>query len=187
MKKLILCAAVVIAAMGANAQKAKSDSKSTPKSQFSIGVEGSLPIGDFAKAYSFGFGGSVQGDFWVAPELALTANVGYISYSGKSVTTTYTAGTTTVSTTTKYPSNGLVPVLAGIKYKFGGSMVYASAQLGAAFSTQSGGGSSFAYAPGIGFNFSPNFDALLKYQGYSSKGGNTSSAVGLRLAYTLGH
>ncbi len=178
MKKLILCAAVVIAAIGANAQMKKAETKSTSKAQFSIGLEGSLPVGNFSNAYSFGFGGSVQGDFWVAPELALTANVGYISYTAKSIT----IGTVTY----KGSAAGLVPVLAGIKYKFGSSMVYGSAQLGAAFSTQSGGGTSFAYAPGIGYNFTPNFDALLKYQGYSNKGGNTSSAVGLRLAYTFG-
>ena len=173
--------AVVLAAISVNAQK-KTDSKEEQKVAFSVGVEGSLPVGTFADAYKFGIGGSAQVDFAVAPELALTLNAGYISYSGKS--TSFTIGG--VTTTYKNATAGLVPVLAGIKYKFGSSMVYGSAQLGAAFSTQSGGGTSFAYAPGIGYNFSKNVDVLVKYQGFSNNG-NSSSAVGLRLAYTFGN
>lgn len=181
MKKLILSLAVIAAAFGANAQ---SDKKEMKQWNFSIGAEGSLPIGDFGDGYQFGFGGSVQADYNVDANLAITANAGVLSYSGKTQTYSFTVFGTTTTTTVKNPTFTIVPVMAGIKYTFGGSSVYGSAQIGAAFNTKSGGTTSLAYAPGIGYKFSPNFDALVKYQGFSANS-TTSSAVGLRVAYTF--
>ena len=60
--------------------------------------------------------------------------------------------------------------------------MYGSGQLGISFSTESGGGSLFTYAPGIGFKVSKNFDILAKYTGMS-KNGNSLNEVGVRLAY----
>ncbi|MEJ7609984.1 MAG: outer membrane beta-barrel protein [Ferruginibacter sp.] len=184
MKKVILCLAVVAAAFSANAQDAKMAVK---KFRFGVGVEAALPIGDFQEIAGFGIGGSVQGDYNVDPSLAITLNAGYISFSGKDVTINV-AG---VNFTTKYPNTGLVPVLAGIQYKFT-PQFFASAQLGIAFSTEEDGGSNFTYAPGIGYKFTPNFDALLKYTGYSVKSSGTSggsasalNTIGLRVAYTF--
>lgn len=177
MKKLILSAVVLVAAIGANAQTNSNGTAKAAASKFgfSVGVEAAIPVGTFGDAYSFGIGGSAQGDIWVAPELAITINAGYINYSGKTI-----GGY-------KVPSVGVIPIMAGIKYKFAGSGVYASGQLGTGIFT--GGGSStssFAYAPGIGYNFSKNVDALLKYQAYS-KNSSSLGSVGLRIAYTFGN
>jgi hypothetical protein len=95
--------------------------------------------------------------------------VGYLNFSGKK----------------GYASSGIVPAMAGIKYLFSESKVYLSGQLGVAFSTESGGGSNFTYAPGIGYNISENVDVNLKYTGYSFKGGGTGGVVGVRLAYSF--
>lgn len=165
MKKVFLIAALAVASFSVNAQD---ESK---KINFSLGAEVALPIGDMGDVYSVGFGGSVQADYNLDETLALTLQAGYLNFSGKKVNGF------------KFPSTGIIPVMAGIKYTFGGN-VYASAQLGAAFSTEDGGGTSFAYAPGIGYKFSPNFDALLKYNGWSNDGASTS-AIGLRVAYTF--
>ena len=55
-------------------------------------------------------------------------------------------------------------------------------QLGVVFSTESGGGSAFAYAPGIGYTFDGGFEAGVRYEGWP-KDGFTTSQIGFRLAY----
>jgi hypothetical protein len=174
MKKVLLSVAIVAAAFGANAQK-----NDASKLKFSVGVEAAAPIGDFGDVSSFGIGGSVQGDYWVAPELALTLNAGYVNFMGKDYKITFGNTTTTV----KGADFGLIPVLAGIKYNFT-PQLYGSAQIGAAFSTEKNGGTSLNYAPGIGYKFSDHVDALLKYTGYSQDS-ETLSAIGVRVAYTF--
>ena len=184
MKKLFLSLAVIAATLSASAQ-----TKTTTTSPFrvSLGVDAVAPFGNLADVTPFGIGGSLQGDYNVDPTLALTLSAGYIDFLGKSQTYTYPGvGNVTV----KNPDFGLIPVLAGIKYSFT-PQVYASAQLGVAFSTKKNGGSNFTYAPGIGYKFSENFDILAKYTGYSVKnsgsGNNNTSlnTAGVRLAYTF--
>lgn len=172
MKKLILAFAVVaISIMTAKAQE--NDSKQL---MFSIGVEPALPIGDFNDAgYTFGIGGSLQGEYKVANDFGLTLNAGYMDYSAKDITvggTTFNGG-----------SFGVVPVLAGFKYYFS-PKVYGHGQLGVAIGTSKGSSSEFAYSPGIGFMLSRNFDILLKYQAYAESG-TTLGTIAARLAYNF--
>jgi Outer membrane protein beta-barrel domain len=187
MKKIILSVAVIALALGANAQKGSSEDEKPLK--ISVGVEAALPLSDFGKTYSFGVGASAQVDYNVAENLDVTGNIGYISFSGKTVTTPSQTilGITIPGTSIKYPALGYIPVLAGAKYHFSDNL-YGSAQLGVTIASASGGGgssSAFTYAPGIGYKFTENLDALLKYTGYSGKGGGSSSTVGLRVAYTF--
>ncbi len=174
MKKVFFITALTVASFAGFAQDDKKEA-SKPFT-FSVGVEGALPLGDFGDTYNFGIGGSIQGDYKVADELAITLNVGYISYSGKSITVL--PGFPTV----KVDALGLVPVLAGIKYWFSPN-VYGSGQLGLSFATGSGSGSNFTYAPGIGFQVQ-KFDFLLKYTGISGDGSSLNS-IGLRAAYNF--
>lgn len=175
MKKLLLVFAITAIVTSTNAQK---DARTKPF-LFSIGVEGSLPIGDFSDTHDVGIGGSVQGEYKPDTDLGLTLNAGYITYSGKKVNLP-------VLGSYKYPSFGLIPVLAGVKYYFGGG-AYAHGQLGIGMGTDEGQGSNFMYAPGLGYMFAPGLDAELKYVGLSSKGENTGSlnSIGLRLAYNF--
>ncbi len=181
MKKLFFIAALTATSFGAFAQKDKEESKTLG---FSVGVEGSLPMGTFGDSYSAGFGGSVQGDYKVADKLAITLNAGYISYSGKSYQTLvgFDVNFNPIYGTAKLKSLGLIPVLAGVKYWFS-SNVYGSGQLGLSFASGSGTGSNFTYAPGVGVKFS-QFDVLLKYTGISATGGSLN-AIGLRAAYNF--
>jgi Outer membrane protein beta-barrel domain len=176
MKKIILSVAVIALALGVNAQKGSSEDAQPLK--FSVGIEAALPLGDFGKISSFGIGGTAQADYNVASDLDITLNAGFISFAGKSVNI---AGFGSV----KYPTVSYIPVLGGIKYHFTEN-VYGSAQLGLTFASASGAGSSsaFTYAPGVGYKFTENIDALLKYTGYSADGGSTST-IGLRVAYTF--
>ena len=165
MKKLIFALAIVgFSTMGAQAQDA---AKSTT---LSIGVNAGLPTSS-PSVYSVAFGADLQADFSVAPTTKITASAGYESYSVKSK---YGSG-----------SNGFVPLLAGAKFFFGDEhKMYGHAQVGYAFSTEKGGGGSFAYAPSIGYYFSPKFDASLKYLAFS-KNSTTLGNIGVRLAYNF--
>ena len=163
MKKLFFIAAITVTSFAVQAQD-----EAQPIA-FSIGLEAALPMGNLSDIASFGIGGSAQVDYTIAPTLALTLNAGYISMSFKDE---IGGG-----------SLGYIPVLGGIKYAFS-EQLYGSAQLGATFYSKSGGGTSFTYAPGLGYRFSPNFDAMLKYTGWSQKDVE-ESALGLRIAYTF--
>jgi Outer membrane protein beta-barrel domain len=173
MKKTILSLAIIGISITAFTQKKEDDLQMF---KFSVGVEAALPLGDFGKAYTFGIGGTAQADYKVAEDLALNLNAGYISFQPKSITV--------LGATVKGKAVGYVPILAGVRYYFT-EEVFALAQLGITIATASGTSSSlFTYAPGIGYKFSDNVDAALKYTGYS-KDGNNSSTIGLRVAYTF--
>lgn len=164
MKKLILMVAVVaFTTLSAQAQ----DSKST---SLSVGVNVGLPTSS-PSVYSLAFGADLQADFSVAPTTKITASAGYENYSVKSK---YGGGST-----------GIIPLLAGAKFFFGeGSKAYGHAQIGYSFSTESGGGGAFAYAPSVGYYVSPNFDLALKYLA-ASKNGATNGSINLRAAYNF--
>ena len=171
MKKLLFIVAIAAISTTTFAQK-KAAASSDSKIIFSLGVEAGLPVGSFGDFYSFGIGGSLQGEYLVAKELGITLNAGYIDYLGKTINGV------------KVAAAGIVPVMAGLKYNFTGGP-YIHGQLGAGFGTQSGAGTSFAYAAGIGYGFTKAIDAEVKYQAYSNNGA-TSGTVGLRLAYNFG-
>ena len=167
MKKIILAIAIVaFTTIGTQAQDAKSTT-------LSIGVNAGIPTSS-PSIYSIGFGADLQADFAVAPTTKITASAGYENFSVKS----------------KYSdlgmeSAGIIPLLAGAKFLFGeGSKVYGHAQLGYGIGTEKGSEGSFAYAPSIGYYFSPNFDGSIKYLAFSNNG-STLGIIGLRLAYNF--
>ena len=152
MKKLFLALAVV--AFSTMAAQAQDNNMAAKKTTLSIGVNVGAPTSS-PSVYSIAYGVDLQADFAVAPTTSITASAGYENYSVKSK---YGSG-----------SNGFVPLLVGAKFYFGDMhKMYGHAQVGYAFSTQSGGGGSFAYAPSIGYYFSPKFDASLKYLAFSN-------------------
>jgi hypothetical protein len=137
---------------------------------FSIGAEFAYPVGLFGEVYSSAIGASVQGNFAVTKNAALTLNIGYLSYFLKN---TYGGG-----------SEGFIPVLGGVQFNISPA-IFGAVQLGLTFSTISGGGSAFTYSPGVGYNISRKINALLKYTG-KVKSAIASNAIGLRVAYTFG-
>ena len=173
MKKTILFFAIIGISAAAFSQKKEDDLQML---KFSVGVEAALPLGDFGKGFTFGIGATAQADYKVTDDLALNINAGYISFLPKS--------TTVLGTTFKGKAVGYIPILGGIRYYFN-EQVFALAQLGVTIATASNASTSlFTYAPGIGYKFSENVDAALKYTGYSKNGIN-SNTIGLRIAYTF--
>ncbi|KAA9041136.1 hypothetical protein FW778_03610 [Ginsengibacter hankyongi] len=166
MKKTILAVAVLtISIASVKAQ----DDKSSKKTGISIAVNAGIPISS-PSVYSFAFGADLQADFAATEGLKITASGGYENYSIKS---SFGGG-----------RSGFIPLLAGAKFNLGSDKVYGHAQLGYAFSTESGGGGAFAYAPSIGYYFSPNFDGSIKYLAFS-KNSTTIGEIGVRLAYNF--
>lgn len=173
MKKLFLLTAIagIFAFTNASAQKDPAMSGS----KLGVGVEFGLPVGDFGDYYNLGVGGSLVYQKPVAENLNFTASAGYISFKSKEF-----AGLTT--------SFGTIPVKAGIRYFFAENF-YGGAELGAAFSTEDGGGTSFAYAPGIGVEFpvadKAALDLGVRYEGWS-RDSRTNGFVGIRAAFNFG-
>ena len=164
-KVLLLTAFSAISFLGFSQDKQAS---SNPLS-FSGGLELAMPMGDMATGYSFGIGASLQMDYNVASKTDLTVNAGYMSFSGKDG-----AG-----------SQGMIPVLAGVKYGFTDN-VYGSMQLGMLNVQGTDGApstSAFAFAPGVGYKVN-KMDFQLRYSS-ASKDGFTFSWLGLRAAYSF--
>jgi hypothetical protein len=159
MKRLFLAMAVIAISTATQAQK---------KTTLSIAANAGIPVSS-PSVYSFAVGGDLQADFAAATGLKITVSGGYENFSIKS---SFGSGST-----------GVVPLLAGAKFNLGSDKIYGHAQLGYGFSTQSGGGGSFAYAPSIGYYFSPNFDGSIKYLAFSNHG--TFGEIGVRLAYNF--
>ena len=161
MKRLIVAMAVIALSTATLQAQNKISTKKTV-----ISIAGNIGI-PTSEGYSFAAGGDIQADFGVAEGLAITLSGGYENYSVKS---SFGGG-----------SGYFIPVLAGAKFPFSTNL-YGHAQLGYGFGK--GGGGAFAYAPSVGYNFSPNFDASLKYLAFS-KSGSTLGSVNLRLAYNF--
>lgn len=172
MKKVLLIAALTAVSFAGFAQ----DKKEAKKFVFSAGVEAALPIGDFADAYSFGIGGTVQGAYNVASKTDITLNAGFISYSGKTVATV------------KVPSLNVIPVMAGLRYGFTDKL-YAHGQAGMSFWSSKVAGisvneSDFTWNLGVGYFITENIDAAIKFNSIGTAG-TASNAVGLRIAYNF--
>ena len=166
MKKILLTLAV----LGGVVFSSFAQSKSDGGGKFSIGLEAGLPVGNASNFYNFVIGGSLKYAQPIATDVAFTISAGYSSFMGKTISGS------------KIQAAGFVPVKAGIKYNFVESF-YGEAQLGAAFATQSGGGTAFVYAPGVGYNFGGGVDLGVRYEGWAHSG--TVSQVAARLAYSF--
>ncbi|MEE1944999.1 hypothetical protein VRU48_07770 [Pedobacter sp. KR3-3] len=175
MKKLLLSLALV-AGLGfaASAQTEGAVRK------LSIGAEFGLPTEK--NSDSFIVGGSLQYEHPIAKSFNLTGSAGYLSTmaTGDTKDALKALGLKT--------SYGSIPVKAGGKYYFGGNF-YGAGEVGAVFSTETGGGTAFTFAPTLGASFSvadkSSLDFGLRYENWS-RSGNSAGFIGLRAAYAFG-
>ena len=167
MKKLLLAvAAITIFAASVNAQD-----NVKPGLKFSIA--GNVGSGT-TQYYKLSAGADIQADLNVTTGLDLTGSVGYQNFA-------YEIPRTIGGPLKDHIS--FIPILLGAKVPFGKGL-YGHGQLGYSISTTSGGQGSFTYAPSLGYMFSKNFDASVKYMGLSNRNANIG-AILLRLAYNL--
>jgi len=171
MKKILLALFV----LGVTACSSFAQTKGSDAGKFSIGIDAGLPIGDASNVYSFAIGGSLKYDMPIGSGAFVNLTAGYQSFLVKSSLKNAGLG---------FPSSsGFVPVKVGLKYYFEGQGFYGEGQLGVAFSTESGGGKAFAYAPGVGYTLDGGLDLGVRYEAWSNNG--TVSQVALRVAYSF--
>ena len=158
---LASAAAVVALFFTTNVNAQSGDSKAT---RLGVGLNVGVPT---SKGYSLAIGGDLrlQKDF--SSNISGILSAGYTSFSLKD---SYGGG-----------SFGMVPVKAGAKVFFAES-AYFSGELGAGFGTESGAGTAFLWAPGIGYGFDNGLDLGLRYEGAEFKGASLGQ-VALRIAY----
>ena len=173
MKKVLLTLVVVGAAALSTFAQSSSSSKSDASGKFSIGVDAGLPVGSTSDVYSFVIGGDLKYEMPFSSGLAWSLSAGYSSTMLKSE----------FKDEVGKSAFGYVPVKAGIKYTFDQSAFFVEGQLGVVFGTQSGSGTAFVYAPGVGYKFTDNLDLGVRYEGWSHDG--TFSQVAARLAYSF--
>lgn len=155
-------------------------------SEFSIGLEGALPMngwdvqdGNGTKFSNFGIGGTLKYAYNFNETLAGTFQTGYIYFPGKDF------GGGKINTSQ-------IPIKAGVRFSM--SSFYVEPQLGVSslnvkiVSTDvdesvSGSTTAFTYAIGIGTMAGKNFDIGLRYEAFSKNG--TTGFLALRLAYSI--
>ena len=118
MKNLKIVAFLILAMSACLVSKAQTLSSASKKIQAGINLEGAFPTGDFSNAYSFGIGGSLMGRYALSGKANLTASIGYLSFSGKSIKITSEGdgedgGSGTTTTKIKLPSMHGVPLRIG--------------------------------------------------------------------------
>ncbi|RWY57149.1 outer membrane beta-barrel protein [Mucilaginibacter gilvus] len=172
MKKILL-AILFVGSISATCL-AQSDSDAA---KFSIGVNLGLPTGVAHDISSFAPGIDVKYDLPISTGTFFTISAGYTRFLYNSDTKDALK-----SLGVDKSGAGFVPLKAGIKYYFSDGF-YGEGQLGATFSTESGGGTAFAYAPGIGYTFAGGFDLGLRYEAWSKNG--TTSQVAARIAISF--
>jgi len=172
MKKVFLLTAIAGIFAFSSVKAQKDVAMTGPK--LGIGAEFAFPMGDFGDVMDLGYGGSLLYQHPVAANLNLTGSAGYLSFKAKDEF----GGS----------SFGYVPVKVGARY-FVAENFFVGGELGASFSTESGGKTAFAYAPGIGIEFPVADKSAIelgaRYEGWSANS-TTSSFIGLRLAWNFG-
>jgi hypothetical protein len=132
-------------------------------------VELSLPIGNFSDFAGFGFGGTARFEYGLDPKMALSANIGYLYWSGQ-------------STDVWDYSNHAIPIMVGIKYMIA-KQLFVSGEIGLysytvdwnytgpsysglggfyGLSDYSASSTQFMLAPGIGYQSGP-LEGLLRF------------------------
>jgi len=171
MKKILFTITVLAgAALSSFAQTTSTATTAKEGVKFSIGAEGGIPIGDASNVYSSVIGGSVKCEIPISPTAYITLSGGYNAFLIKS----------SLQDPLGQSSSNLIPVKAGIKVYTDGSF-FLEGQAGSVFSTESGGGNSFAWSAGFGYTFSGGFEAGARYEAWTN--GGTIGQAGLRLAY----
>ena len=207
---VLVAGAMVLSLVSMNAKAGGADAR------ISIGAELGLPMGTFGDGSSLGIGGSLRYEMPMGDNLALMGTVGFLSFSGKDIT----SGVPGYSYTSK-SSLTMIPIQVGAKYYFTEQQngFYAMAQLGLTLAnyknentidiagtktTVSGSASSsgLSYAPGLGYHLA-SLDFGLSYQLFSQtvsssytnpftgltstvSATSTGSYLGVRIAYVLG-
>ncbi|HEX4373928.1 MAG TPA: hypothetical protein VHZ50_11550 [Puia sp.] len=175
-KKLLILAVLFVSIISVNAQ-----SKSSDDFVFGGGINLGLPLGDFGDLTTFGIGIKLQAEKMFTDQVSGIASIGYTDFFGKTVTFDNGLGGTSSG---KYPSFGLIPILVGGRYYFS-PMFFAGVQIGLGIGTGGSGSSTgFDYLPQVGYN-ADAYQIVLGYNGVSQTG-YTANHLDLSFVYKFG-
>lgn len=176
MKKYVLSFAAVALAGSMMAQENRA----------SAGLELGLPMGDWADFYGIGFGVTLGYEMPVGDNLGLMAQLGYITFTGKTIESSAAGITVSVET----DAQGYIPIQVGGKYYFSENQegAYLGVLTGlhmasvktveltsSGLEEKSELKSNFGVAPLLGFMVTENIDLGLRYQMIFAKGSEVSS------------
>jgi len=178
--KLMAIAGAAIAIFFASNVKAQTVDKSAWR--LGIGIEGGLPTGDLHTTQGWDLGGTARLQYGIDKNVAVMLTSGYYNLFGKNFTTTIIdpATSTVITSTTKAPNFGIIPVKAGAKVFFN-SPIYVSGEAGAGFETVEGGKTRLLLSPGLGWA-NHSWDVGARYENFSG-GGVNYGLINLRVAY----
>jgi len=151
-------------------------SSSAKTGKWNFGLDLGLPLGDLHDAYSSVIGASVKYEYPLSTSTFVTLSAGYNRYLFTDYLKQYFK-----SFGENRTSKGMIPIKIGVKHYFGGNL-FVDGQIGREYSTQKNGGSSFIYAPGVGYTFKNGFEAGVSFNGYRENNSNSSVAA-LRLGF----
>ena len=171
MKKLLFVSAIAFFAF--TSASAQSSENSGSKFKIGGGINVLFPVSN-ADLYSVGAGIDLLAQYNLAPNVAITGDLGYTSLMIKS----------------KYKdlgyksSTGIIPIRAGIRF-YPSSEFYLGGKVGVGIGTGTGSSTLTAYSFGAGYMLSPKLDIGVNYDGYSKNG--SMSFLGARIGYTFGN
>lgn len=149
------------------------------KLSIGLGLEGGLPIGNFANAYNIGGGATLRIAYALDETSAITATTGAMAFIPKDIS----------GVDMKAQLN--IPIKVGYKYMLGDVLyglgesgftiarVYAPKPSGSTATVSSVSSTEFTYSVGLGAHLGA-FDPSIRYEGYSSSG-----FLGLRLGFNF--
>ena len=159
----------------------KAQSVAEGKFRFGIGVDGLLPVGDFHNAVNFGLGVTPRLQYGIANNVGLTFTSGFYHFFTKPLY--IPAGFLGAGERIENHLD-IVPVKIGIK-AFVTSSIYLSAEAGAGFEVEDGGGPTKLIAsPSVGYA-SKRWDVSVRYEDFIGQS-NNYGVLGLRIAYGFG-
>ena len=171
-KLLFLFVATLIMFSSFAQSKDQSAPQSNPGLELSFGVDGGVPIGNFAVGWNIGVGGTAKFAYNVDKTFAVTLESGYMTFLGKTI----------IEEDYKAPAINFIPIKAGFRYTFNDRIFYLEPQLGVSDASTSGASSvDFTYAINAGYRIVPGVDVSARYEAVSKTG--TVSFIGLRFAY----
>lgn len=162
MKKVILLCALVLSSLAASAQ-------------FTVSVNGGLPVGDVEDFSSFALSGDVGYAFATDNNLMLGVSAGFINYFGKEYDF--------LGTTVEAESIQFLPVAGSLHYRLSNNFSVGS-KVGYAFGINDGNDGGFYYKPMLSYMVGEATSLSLFYEGITDDGFNANN-VGLGFTFGL--
>lgn len=155
MKKVFVCAFVLLAAVSTKAQSSAL--------KFGVGLNLGIPAHNLSGS-SIAAGADIMAHYSASKQVAITGDVGYTALFAKN------GGKTT----------NIIPLRAGLRF-YPSNNFFVAGKIGAGFLSGNGSVTTTAYSFGAGYKMDSQLEIGASYDGYSKNG--TIGLVNIRLGY----